>query len=310
MSRDFGKVAVLGLGLLGGSVGLALRKRELADCVAAASRSQAPLKQALAEGAVDEIGDIPHCVEGAELVVLASPVGAMASVLSEAAPHLAPGTRVTDVGSIKGFLAETLPGLLPGGVDYVGAHPMAGGHQRGARHARADLFDGAPCVISAGASVSEEAVSRVVHFWESLGANIVFRDAEDHDQEVAWISHVPHALAFAYAHALQKAPASASELAGPGFRDFTRIAQSDPCMWSEILNTNRKAVAGVLQSVGASLSELGRAIESGDLSAQESFLAQGSDALAASTSGSMESGQAVSRTNVRSGDVNPEIQAD
>ncbi|MCH2188111.1 prephenate dehydrogenase [Myxococcota bacterium] len=307
MSREFGKVAVLGLGLLGGAVGLAVRQRQLAECVAAASRSQAPLKQALADGVADEIGDIADCVQGAELVVLASPVGAMPKILSEAAAHLAPGTLVTDLGSIKGALVDTLPGLLPSGVEYIGAHPMAGGHQKGAVHARADLFEGAACVISASPSASEESVARVALFWTSLGAKVLFRGAEDHDQEVAWISHVPHALAFAYAHAFQKAPASASELAGPGFRDFTRIARSDPAMWSEILNTNRKAVAGVLQSVGASLAELGRAIEAGDQSAQESFLAQGSDALAASTSESAESARAASRPNVRSGGVNPEI---
>lgn len=310
MSREFGKVAILGLGLLGGSVGLALRKRELARCVAAASRSQAPLQQALADGAVDEIGDIQSCVDGAELVVLASPVGAMPAILSEAAPHLATGTCVTDLGSVKGLLADTLPGLLPEGVDYVGSHPMAGGHQRGARHASADLFEGAACVISASDSVPGDAVDRVAHFWISLGANVVFRDAEDHDQEVAWISHVPHALAFAYAHAFEKAPASAAELAGPGFRDFTRIARSDPAMWSEILNTNRKAVAGVLQTVGESLSELGRAIEEGDPLVQETILAQGRRALETSTSGSVESEHAASRPNARSGGDNPEIQAD
>ena len=164
--------------------------------------------------------------------------------------------------------------------------------------------------FSASPSASEEAVARVALFWTSLGAKVLFRGAEDHDQEVAWISHVPHALAFAYAHAFQKAPDSASELAGPGFRDFTRIARSDPAMWSEILNTNRKAVAGVLQTVGASLSELGRAIEEGDPEAQETILAQGRSALETSTSGSSDPDAGASRTNVRSGGVSPEIQAD
>lgn len=310
MSREFGKVAVLGLGLLGGSVGLAARKRAVAECVAAASRSQAPLRQALADGVVDEIGEIADCVRGAELVVLATPVGIMPAMVSEAAPHLAPGTLVTDLGSIKGTLADTLPGLLPEGVHYVGAHPMAGGHQRGASHAREDLFEGAPCVISSRPSVPSEAVDRVARFWTSLGADIIFRSPEDHDREVAWVSHVPHALAFAYAHALQKAPAAAMALAGTGFDDFTRIARSDSAMWSEILNINRKAVSGALQSVGQSLSELGHAIESGDQPAQETFLAQGSDALASSTMGSGESTGSTSRANVRSGGVNPEIQAD
>jgi len=310
MSRDFRRVAILGLGLLGGSVAAGARRRGLADCVVASSRSQEPLRRALAEGLVDEIGDVASSVRGADLVVLATPVGAMPALIDEAAPHLDPGAAVTDVGSIKAALAEALPALLPEGVHYVGAHPMAGGHQRGARFADPDLFEGAPCVVMSGSSAPETTVQRVADFWRSLGAEVVFRDPARHDQEVAWVSHVPHALAFAYAHALGGAPDSASELAGSGFRDFSRIAHSDPEMWSEILNTNQKSVSEVLQSFGRSLAELGSAIESGDTQTQRAFLARGQAALAAVAVESPSRVEPTQCQNVRSGDVNPEIQAD
>ena len=142
-------------------------------------------------------------------VVLATPVGAMAAVVEEAAPALEADALVTDVGSIKRSLAETLPGLLPDGVHYVGSHPMAGGHQRGARFADPDLFEGAPCVVMQGGSAPDPVVEKLAGFWRSLGARVVFRVPSQHDQEVAWVSHVPHALAFAYARALGGAPSSA-----------------------------------------------------------------------------------------------------
>lgn len=310
MSRDFRRVAILGLGLLGGSVGAAVRQRGVAETVVAASRSQAPLREALAQGCVDEIGDIATSVRGADLVVLATPVGAMAAVVEEAAPALEADALVTDVGSIKRSLAETLPGLLPDGVHYVGSHPMAGGHQRGARFADPDLFEGAPCVVMQGGSAPDPVVEKLAGFWRSLGARVVFRDPTQHDQEVAWVSHVPHALAFAYARALGGAPSSARELSGSGFRDFTRIAHSEPEMWSEILNTNQKAVSRVLKSFGRSMEELGEAIESGDVQAVQSFLARGQAELAEGAVDSPSRATPATCQGVRSGGVNPEIQAD
>lgn len=310
MSSDFKRVAIIGLGLLGGSVGLALQKRGGATRVVASSRSQEPLERALAEGMVDEIGDIASSVRGADLLVLATPVGTMSSVVREAVPHMSPGLLVTDVGSIKGPLADTLPGLLPQKVVYVGAHPMAGGHEQGSRYSRADLFVGSPCVISGGTSAPPEAVERVAGFWASLGADVLFRDPVRHDQEVAWVSHVPHAVAFAYAEALTAAPSSAMQLAGSGFRDFTRIARSDPELWSEILNSNRKAVGSVLQTVGRSLVELGSLIEAGDVRAQEDFLSRGRAALASVSTPPVKSSSRRINASVQSGEINPEIQVD
>jgi prephenate dehydrogenase len=278
VTAPFERIAVLGLGLLGGSVALAARRRGLARTVAGAARRAEVRAAALARGAVDEAGDPESAARGADLVVLATPLFAMPELLRRVAPLLAPGAIATDVGSVKGELASLLPGLLPAGAAYVGSHPMAGGHQSGFAHAREDLFEGAACVVTEAADPA--AGERVCGFWGALGARVVRRDAASHDAEVAWMSHLPHALAFAFAAALRRAPAGAHEVAGAGFRDFTRIAHSEPELWADILAANRKALAAPLQAAAEALAELGRAIEGNDVEALERLLGAARAALA------------------------------
>jgi len=277
------RLSVIGLGLLGGSVALAARARGVADEVVGAGRSRASVEAALASGAFTRVVAGPEAVADAELVVLATPVGVMAGELARLAPGLAPGALVTDVGSVKSQLAETLPGLLPPGACYVGAHPMAGSHHRGMAHARADLFERAACVVTPARDSRPEAVERVVAFWRALGARVVLRDPARHDAEVAWVSHLPHALAFAYARALASAPEGSLDVAGAGFRDFTRIARSDAELWSEILLANRKALAGPLQRAAAELAELARRLDADDADGLERFLAEARERLSAQT---------------------------
>lgn len=275
------RVAVIGLGLLGGSLARAAVERGLADEVVGVSRRPETAREALDAGWVHVAGtDVEAGVRGASLVVLGTPLQAMEGVLAKAAPGLAEGAVVTDVGSVKGALAERLPGLLPAGVDYVGAHPMAGSHERGLSHARADLFEGAACVVTAPATVAKESVARVTAFFQGLGARVVRRDPAAHDSEVGWVSHLPHALAFAYAKALAAAPAGAGDVRGTGYRDFTRIAWSDPELWADILCHNRKALAGPLQAVARELVGIAALLERGDAEGIERFIAQGGDALA------------------------------
>ena len=275
MRALFDRVSVLGLGLLGGSVAWAARSRGVAREVVGCGRRVEPLRDAQARGLIDRFSvDAAEAVAGADLVVLATPVGSMAAVLGSAARGLRTGAIVTDVGSVKSVLCETLPGLLPPGVVFVGAHPMAGSHEKGAEHARPDLLDGATCVVTAGPDDSAEIVARVEAFWSALGARVVRRDPATHDLEVAWISHVPHALAFAFARALGDAPPEAGQVAGTGFRDFTRIAQSDPELWAEILVANRKAIAGPVARVADRLAELARAVETGDVDEVDRWIAE------------------------------------
>lgn len=297
MSGRFERVAVVGLGLLGGSVALAARRAGVAEHLVGAGRRSASLERALARGLVDAVDTPERAVEGADLVVLATPVGVMAELLAALSAHLAPGTLVTDVGSVKGPLADTLPGLLPAGATYVGSHPMAGSHLRGAEHARADLLEGAACAITPPAGAPAEPVERLAAFWRALGARVVRRSPEEHDAEVAWTSHVPHALAFAFATALERAPASAGELAGSGFRDFTRIARSDPGLWGDILSANRKALVGPLQASARAALELANAVEQGDAEALERFLGAAGRRLAA-------------LDDARSGGATPDTEAD
>jgi len=291
------RISVIGLGLLGGSVALAARARGVADEVVGAGRSRASVDAALASGAFSRVAAGPEAVAGAELVVLATPVGVMATELARIAPSLAPGALVTDVGSVKSQLAETLPGLLPPGATYVGAHPMAGSHHRGMAHARADLFEGAACIVTPARDSRPEAVERVAAFWQALGARVFLRDPARHDAEVAWVSHLPHALAFAYSRALASAPEGSLDVAGAGFRDFTRIARSDAELWSEILLANRKSLAGPLQRAAAELAELARRLDADDADGLERFLAEARERLSA-------------QTEFRpSGGENPEIEA-
>jgi prephenate dehydrogenase len=282
---------VVGVGLLGGSVALAARKRGVAGRVVGVTRGREAAERARALGIVDEAEvDLARGVADADLVVLATPVNAMAGVLSAAAPHLVEGALVTDVGSVKGCLAETLPGLLPAGAGYVGAHPMAGSHLRGFEHASADLFEGRPCVVTPVPGTPPEALQRVTCFWAALGARVLLRDPGDHDREVAWVSHVPHALAFAFAYALSGAPAAAREVRGRGFEDFTRIALSDAELWADILTANRKPTAAALLRAAEQATSLARLLEAGDAEAVERFLSAARENLAEAGQGARETG--------------------
>lgn len=282
----FSRIAVLGLGLLGGSVALAARRAGLADEISGSTRRRHILEAALRDGVIDAAGSFEEVVEGAELVVLSTPIFAMPEILGRAAERLAPGTLVTDVGSVKGPLVDLLAGLLPPGVEFVGSHPMAGGHEQGMEAARADLFDGAACAVTHSPNLA--AMERVCGFWEALGARVLRLDADEHDAYVGWTSHVPHAVAFAFAAAFASAPAEARALCGPGFRDFTRIARSSPELWGEILTANRKAIASPLQAVAQALSDLSRAIEANDTEAVERLIGTARESVTLATSSQTE----------------------
>jgi prephenate dehydrogenase len=278
----FERIAVLGLGLLGGSLAWAARTRGVAGEVVGCGRRPAPLERARARGLVDRVTlDPAEAVAAADLVVLATPVGLMGSVLRAAVPGLRADALVTDVGSVKAALAETLPGLLPPASVYIGSHPMAGSHEKGSDHARPDLFEGSTCIITPASEVPPAAVARIEGFWTSLGGRVLRRDPTLHDREVAWMSHLPHVLAFAFVRALSEAPAGAREVAGPGFRDFTRIARSDAELWADILAANGKALGLPLERMAAELGAIARVIEAGDEEALERWIAEARTRLVA-----------------------------
>ncbi len=286
----FRKLAIVGLGLLGGSVAAAARSRGLVQEVVGAARRPGPLAWALEAGLVDAVATPAEAVVGADLVVLGTPVGSMGRVVSDIASSLAPGCLVTDVGSVKASVVELLPGLLPAGVEFVGSHPMAGSHLRGPEHARADLFVGASVVVTPRTGQDPEPIARIEAFWRALGARVTRRSPAAHDEEVAWVSHLPHLVAFAFADALRSAPTRVGELAGGGFRDFTRIAQSDAELWGEILSLNGKALSGPLNHFSASLASLARVLEEGDSESLERLLQTARQRLAEVASSASASG--------------------
>lgn len=315
----FERVAVLGLGLLGGSVAGAARQRGVAREVVGYGRRRAPLERAQERGLVDRIvaedEGVGSAVGGADLVILATPVSTMAAVLEAAAPSLSPGVLVTDVGSVKGPLADTLPGLLPSGATFIGSHPMAGSHETGVDHADVDLLVDSCCVVTPSLGADRALTDKLARFWRALGARVEERDPETHDIDVAWVSHLPHVVAFAYARALGAAPETAGDLAGSGFRDFVRIARSDSELWGDILGLNHKALAAPLAAFAEALAELSRAIEAGDpagIAEREQILESASrylDSVAPTERAEQTPARPTSDHSARSGGANPEIQA-
>lgn len=273
-SERWPRIAVLGPGLLGGSLALALRERGCGDEVVIWGRRKEAVDEALELGVCDRASiDVGEVIDGADVVVLATPVPVMGEVFARGADFLKPGCLVTDVGSVKVRVVEDLEKAVEekGGV-FVGGHPMAGSEHSGIRHSRADLFEGAACILTPGDAVGEQAVARVRGFWESVGCRVSLETAGRHDALVARISHMPHAVASAVVNVALGADAGIAGVAGAGFRDTTRVAGGDPGMWRGILEENRAAVVPVLRELCDELGGLVRALEGGDGNAVSQFL--------------------------------------
>ena len=262
----FERVAVVGLGLMGGSVALAALARGAAREV----RGVDPGLEA-----AGEIQLVPLCEAAAwaDLLVLAVPLEAMGEVLREAAAHVRPSTLLTDLASVKAPVAELARRHLPWPENCVGAHPMAGSDRAGFAAADSALFEGAPCILALSGGEAPEVVDRIEEFWQCLGAFTVRKSPEEHDTIAATLSHVPHLIAFAYAAGLPSD--ERLELAGPGLRDFIRIARSNPKLWCEILLMNRRRVAEEAARFSKNLGRFLDALSRGDREALEEALRDG-----------------------------------
>lgn len=264
----FDKVAILGVGLIGGSVGLALRQRKLARQVAVYSRTPATRQRAVELGAADRAADsLADCVAGAELVYVAAPVSAIAATIAEVAPHLSPGCLVTDAGSTKQGIVEAVAQVDLGAAVFCGGHPMAGGECHGVEYARAELFEGTTYVLTPGAATPEHAVDRLGKLAEDLGARVLRMAPERHDEAVAATSHLPHMLAWALM-AVTEARAAAGgpvyDLAAGSWCSATRVARSDAPLWRDIVAANREAVLAAVGDFQAALAELKRLVLTAD----------------------------------------------
>jgi prephenate dehydrogenase len=269
------KVTLVGVGLLGGSLGLALKQRQLAARVSGYVRRPASIAQCQQLGVVDNATtDLAAAVKDADLVVFCTPLSQMRDLARQAAPHLKRGALVTDVGSVKGSVtAELDPILAPTGAHFVGSHPMAGSEQTGPAAARADLFENAVCVVTPTAATKPDALKQITALWADLGARVLRLSPELHDDFVARSSHLPHVVAAELAnYVLSPAhPKEQSLLCATGFRDTTRIASGSPEMWRDIALANRQKLARVLGVFIEDLQELQLALERADAKAVEEF---------------------------------------
>lgn len=263
----FRKVVIFGVGLIGGSFALALRKAGAVGEVVGFGRSMQTLQQAQQLGIIDRIGAEFTELADADLVLLATPVGQMAGIMARIAPHFGTNTLVTDGGSTKGDVVDYAHTHLGKHVSrFVPAHPIAGAEQSGAAAARADLYQGKKVVLTPLPVNSAEAVARVRKAWELCGASVSELTAQQHDEVFAAVSHLPHLLSFALVHDLAQRPDRDLLLsfAASGFRDFTRIAASSPEMWRDISLANREALMRELQQYAAELHVLFQALENSD----------------------------------------------
>jgi len=273
----FERVAIVGVGLLGGSLGMACRRRGLAREVVGVGRDNRKLAEAQRLGAVDRFtSDAPRGVAEADFIVLATPVRVIMDQLPMVRASAPAGALVTDVGSAKASIVRAAESAFDGApIVFLGSHPMAGGEQTGAVHAREDLYEDAPCYLTPTASTPREALERLTAFWRRLGARVAVMAAERHDTIVALLSHLPHAVAVALMGALEadgEERETLRSLAGPGLLDTTRVAAGSTDMWRDIFLENRGQTLRAIDAFSGSLSALRKAIETDDAAGIERIL--------------------------------------
>ncbi len=262
---EYDTVAIVGVGLLGGSIGLALRERRLAQKIVGIGRRQTSLDAARKVGAIDHgVTNLANGVIDAQLIIIATPVDTIAERVVQAAAACPAASLITDVGSTKEAIVAAVDAGLAGrrsGPRFVGSHPLAGDHRTGPEHARADLFEGRTVVVTPTDLTRTAAVTEVVGFWQALGANVRQMTPSQHDGALALTSHLPHLAAVAMAAAT---PSEFLHLTATGWRDTTRIAGGDPNLWLAILSANRQHVVDGLDILGQTVGNLREALEQGD----------------------------------------------
>jgi prephenate dehydrogenase len=268
LSTSIQKLVVVGVGLIGGSFALALKAAGGVRRAVGVGRSRANLEQALAMGAIDDVADdLAAAVDGADFVLVTTPVGAMPDVFARIAPKLAPNAVVTDGGSTKQTVVAAARSAFGARIaQFVPAHPIAGSDASGAGAATATLFRDREVILTALPETAPEAVARVRSAWQACGARVTEMTPRDHDAVLAAVSHLPHLLSYALVHELA-ARADAAQLfahAGTGLRDVTRLAASHPEMWRDICVANREALLGELRRYQDTLAQLGALLEQSD----------------------------------------------
>jgi len=265
----FNRLALIGMGLIGSSIARAARVQGAAKSIVATARSAATRRRVAELGIADQVIESnAAAVEGADLVILCIPVGACGAVAAEISSHLAPAAIVSDVGSVKGAVLRDMSPHIPAGVHFVPAHPVAGTEHSGPDAGFAQLFVNRWCILTPPAGTDTAAVERLATFWRLLGADVETMSAEHHDLVLGITSHLPHLIAYTIVGTADElSQVTRSEVlrfSAGGFRDFTRIAASDPTMWRDVFLANKDAVLKMLGRFHEDLAALTRAIRRGD----------------------------------------------
>ena len=269
MNQIYDRVALIGLGLIASSIFWSSKRNDVSAYFTGFSRSERTRNIARNIGLCDEVVDsLKDAVKNADLIILCVPVGAMEQVMFRIAPFLKPGVTISDVGSVKRAVINAVEPHLPAHVKFVPAHPLAGTEHSGPESGFASLFDNRWCLLTDHESADKKAQNKVMSFWKSLGANVEFMDADHHDLVLAVTSHAPHLIAYTMvgvADDLGKVTDSeVIKYSAAGFRDFTRIAASDPVMWRDVFLSNKEATLEILGRFTEELFDLQRAIRTGN----------------------------------------------
>jgi prephenate dehydrogenase len=262
------KLAVVGVGLIGGSFALALKEAGLVGEIVGIGRGRANLETAREKGIIDAFThSLSEGVAGADVVFLSTPVQTLSKVASEVLPHMKPGAILTDGGSVKAEVIAAIEPMLPADVHFVPGHPVAGTEQSGAAAAFATLYRGRRCILTPTSRTSPDALEKIKYLWQAAGSDVVVMTPEKHDRILAAISHLPHMVAYALVDAVDNCSDENENIlnySAGGFRDFTRIASSDPTMWRDIALSNRAALLEVIEKFEKSLSEVKQDIAAGN----------------------------------------------
>ena len=265
----FDRLALIGTGLIGSSIARAARAQGVVRSIVATARTETTRRRVAELGIADEVvANNPAAAEGADLVIVSIPVGDCGTVAREIGGHLKPGAIVSDVGSVKGSVVRDMAPHIPGGVHFVPAHPVAGTEYSGPDAGFAELFVDRWCILTPPEGTSPAAIERLEAFWRALGAKVEIMTPEHHDLVLAVTSHLPHLIAYTIVGTADElAQVSRSEVlqfSAGGFRDFTRIAASDPTMWRDVFLANKDAVLEMLGRFNEDIATLTRAIRRGD----------------------------------------------
>ncbi len=279
MTKMFDRLALIGIGLIGSSISHAARRAGLVGEIVCSSATQSSRDKALELGLVSRAyATAAEAVAGADLVILCTPVGIYGRIAEEIGPHLKAGAIVSDVGSVKAAVVRDVSPHIPDHAHFIAGHPIAGTEQSGPEAGFAELFDGRWCILTPEHDVDRLALAELESFWQKLGSNVEIMSPEHHDLVLAITSHVPHLIAYnivnTAAHLERVTDSEVIKFSAGGFRDFTRIAASDPVMWRDVFLNNKDAVLEMLGRFSEDLTVLQRAIRFGDGETLEKMFAE------------------------------------